>query len=152
MSKPAKPKQPSLCRRIRHGRENYYCWIKGKQHCLGIDRQQAEAKFAALLGGTQAQAAPQAAPEPQPVKQSITVAHVLRKYVEWLEKETAAGRSSDGTLKYYKRPLVGLAKKQKAFVPFLDFVGEITVDEFGEHTVIEWIDTHYSHGADNYKI
>jgi integrase len=128
--------------------------MKGKQHGLGFDRVEADAKYKTLLNGNSV-TEPQAAPAPTvPVsdKPPITVAHVLHKFLEWLEKETAAGRSSVGTLRYYKRPLAGLAKKQKSFVPFLEFVGEMTVDEFGEHTVTEWIDTHYSHGTDNYKI
>jgi integrase len=150
VSKVTKPKQSSICCRIRKGRKYYYCWIKGTQHGLGFDREAADAQYKELLNG-KPDAEPKPAPEPV-AKPSITVATVLRKYLEWRKKEVAAGRLAIGTLNYDRRPIEGLAEKRKSAVPFLEFIGEMTVDEFGENVVKDWIDTHYGNGTDNYKI
>jgi integrase len=150
VSNVAKPKQSSICCRIRNGRKYYYCWIKGTQHGLGYDREAADAKYRALLNGNSAaESESQPAPEPA-AKPSITVAYVLRQFLAWLDKELAAKRLSPGTCNYYRQSLEGKAKKRKSFVPFIDFVGEMSVDEFGEYVVKDWIDTHYAHGSDTY--
>jgi len=143
----AKPKQSSICCRTRNGRRYYYCWIAGKQHGLGYDREAADTKYGELLSGKgkpEPQAAPE--PEPKPAAATVTVARVLREYLKWVK-----ANRSEGTYTYYSRAIEGTAKKRKTFVPFLDFIGDTTVDEFGEHNVKEWIDTHYAHGSDTYK-
>jgi len=153
MNKVSKVKQSSICCRNRNGRKYYYCWIAGKQSGLGYDREAADAKYKELLNGKAKLAAvPALEAEPEPVTASITVAHVLRKYLEWREKEVAAGRLAIGTLNFDKRPIAGLAKNPKSAVPFIEFVGDMPVDEFGENVVKDWIDTHYSHLVDNSKI
>jgi integrase len=152
MTKVAKVKQSSICCRNRNGRKYYYCWIKGTQHGLGYDREAADAKYKELLNGKPA-SEPEPQPAPEPVaKPCIKVADVLREFLAWLDKEAKAGRASAGTLNFYRRPIAGLAKSQKSAVPFLDYIGDMNVDEFGENVVKHWIDTHYANGTDNYKI
>jgi hypothetical protein len=151
VTKVAKPKQSSICCRNRNGRKYYYCWIKGKQSGLGYDREAADAKYRELLSGN-SKPEPQGALELRPAttattNPAVTVAHVLREFLKWVEKNR-----SEGTYDFYCRPIEGKAKDRKSFVPFIDFIGETTVDEFGEHKVAEWIDTYFSHGSDNYKI
>jgi len=151
VSKLAKVKQSSICSRNRNGRKYYYCWIKGKQSGLGYDREAADAKYKELLNGKpMAEAEPQPQPAPEPAKPAITVALVIRQYLAWLDREVAAERLSTGTHDYYRRPLEGTAEKRKSFVPFLEFVGEMTVDKFGENVVKDWIDTHFADGSDTY--
>lgn len=153
MSKSAKPKQSSICSRERNGRPYFYCWIAGKQHGLGFDREAADQKYAELLL-SKPKPEPLAAPRAEQISDHIApagtptvmVADVLREYLKWVKSNR-----SEGTYDFYCKPLVGSAKERKTSVPLAEFVGDMPVSEFGEHCVKDWIDTHYSHGSDTYK-
>jgi len=153
MPKSAKPKQSSICSRTRNGRPYFYCWIAGKQHGLGFDREAADRKYAELLL-SKPQSEPVAPSWPEQISSQdsetepppVMVAHVLREFLVWVKKNR-----SGGTYDFYAKPLTGSDKKSKSAVPFLDFIGDMPVSEFGEQCVKDWIDTHYSHGSDTYR-
>src|SRR5260221_7821812 len=100
-------RQPTICKRTRHGKDTFYCTIDGKQRGLGSDLKEAEILFGKLLAREKL-----ALPPKEEGVNALTVRKLIVSFLDWVKEHRAAG-----TYLFYAQSLIGTAKESQGFVP-----------------------------------